>query len=253
MAKSVSEINREFVSSWLIENANRENEKVDEVIPVAGQNTAEEIAILQESNEPRSKMPPAKRSMIWILDTAFYLAIAFILIATLCFSSQNNTLRVLGYSSFAVVSDSMQSSIPKGSLVITKETDPKEIVEGNIITFLTASQRSITHRVVSISEDYAGSGQRGFTTKGDDNFAEDNDIVFAANVIGVVIYSVPELGSIFSYFADNIGLLFLLLGGTSLSVTLIARLIKSSHEDRKQRSLPDGKIIVRQTQSFSFN
>ena len=99
-------------------------------------------------------------------DVLFYVVIAFIIFATFAFGGKTyDGFHLLGYSGYTVLSGSMQSEIPEGSLVITKNVDPYNIKTGDDITFVRSDSAIVTHRVVDIVEDYSGSGGRGFQTK----------------------------------------------------------------------------------------
>lgn len=111
---------------------------------------------------------------------------------------------IFGFSADIVLSGSMQSEIPQGSLVLVREVDPNGIQIGDDITFLTEGNSLVTHKVVDITEDYQQSGMRGFKTKGVDNPHPDKDTVYEDNVVGKVVFHNLLLGSILSYIQDRI-------------------------------------------------
>ena len=161
-----------------------------------------------------------------ILDVAFYTAIAFVLISTVALQGKSGAgFDMFGYSGFVVLSDSMKSEIPRGALVITKRTEPDRIRTGDDITYIRSDNATVTHRVVGIDESYKGSETRAFITKGIENADVDAEVVFAPNVIGVVQLSIPELGFALGYIAENIGVVFLLLGGIATAVVLVRKFI----------------------------
>jgi signal peptidase len=110
---------------------------------------------------------------------------------------------IFGYTYMNVLTPSMQSVLPQGSLVIVKEVDPESIAVGNDITFTKSDQTSVTHRVVNIIEDYEETGARGFETKGVNNDDPDFEIVLAANVVGVVKMHFPGIGSMLMWIREN--------------------------------------------------
>jgi signal peptidase I len=172
-------------------------------------------------------------------DIVFYAAIALIVIATLIFSGKTNgSLQLFGYSGFTVLSGSMQREIPRGSLVITKEIDPNSIQVGDDITYLRNDSATVTHRVMDISENFEGSGERGFQTQGIENPEPDSEIVYEGNIIGVVQTSIPALGFALSYVAGNIGIVLLVLGGVSLISIIISKLFASTKKDESLGNTP---------------
>lgn len=129
--------------------------------------------------------------------------------------------RVFGYEIYTVISGSMEPAIPTGSLVYIADTDPGEIVEGDVIAFYggmsgNSGNRAdgagsgagtggsgasiITHRVVSNS---VIMGE--FITRGDANEKEDINPVSYDNYIGKVQLSVPMAGYAAELFTSTQG------------------------------------------------
>ncbi|MCL2671401.1 MAG: signal peptidase I [Clostridiales bacterium] len=166
-----------------------------------------------------------KKPFSHLMNVLFYCVIAAILLAALLFSARSGGgLQIFHYRAFHVITDSMQSQIPVGSLVLTHEVDGSEIRVGDDITFIRSDDAIVTHRVVNILENYQGSGELGFRTWGIENIEPDREIVRAGNVIGVVVGTVPNLGAVFSFISDNIGFVFLLLGAIAVGSIAISRL-----------------------------
>jgi len=160
------------------------------------------------------KRPGGKTAAKRLSDIGFYVVIALILIVTLAYGGKaHDGFRLLGYKGFTVMSGSMQREIPEGSLVITKEVEPADIKVGDDITFIRDDNYTVTHRVIDITEDYEGSGGRGFQTIGIENPEPDRDVVRASNVIGLVKFSIPELGYTLKYISENQVIVFALLSG----------------------------------------
>lgn len=108
-----------------------------------------------------------------------------------------------GYGVFNVLTRSMQSTIPQDSLVITKSVDAREIKIGDDITFMAGPTATITHRVISIEEDYQRSGLRAFSTQGTDNATKDKDMVVETNIVGKVIWHNYYVGVVTVFLQDN--------------------------------------------------
>jgi len=148
-----------------------------------------------------------------MLDVIFYVTLVIAVAAAFFYSTNHSKVKFFfGYSYFTVLTTSMQSEIPKGSLIITKHVDSSIINIGDDITYLRSDGSTVTHRVVEIYNNYENSGARGFQTKGIDNPEADENIVYAANVVGVVIFSVANLGSVLSYIANNLWFVFVMFG-----------------------------------------
>jgi len=128
---------------------------------------------------------------------------------------------LLGFSAMTVLTRSMQSEIPQNSLVLIRHVEPAEIQVGDDITYLLRNNSTITHRVISIRENYENSGMLGFETQGLMNENPDSEIVLAANVIGRVIFHNLTLGRIILFIRANVLLIVILCAtGIALSISL---------------------------------
>jgi signal peptidase I len=103
---------------------------------------------------------------------------------------------ILGFSAMTVISRSMQDYIPQNSLILTRNVDPDTINVGDDITYLTELGTTITHRVVYIYENYQGTGEPGFQTQGTNNARPDPEIVYARQLVGMVIFHNLFLGNV---------------------------------------------------------
>lgn len=170
--------------------------------PVAAQPALEALQITSER----------RRGSLWasISNIVFYAAlIAIVMGAVLIGGKNNGSTRFFGFQYFEVMSGSMQSVIPQGSLVITKQIPSGQIRAGDDITFLRSDEENVTHRVIEVVPDYNGAGTTGFRTQGTDNPGPDPDIVDARNVVGVVQAHVPGLGFTLRYISENLKYVFL--------------------------------------------
>ena len=139
-----------------------------------------------------------------IADVIFYTALVAIIVVLLTLSQDNaEGLKLGGYRPFEVLTSSMKSVYPRGSIILVKETLSKELTVGDDIAFICSDNNIITHRIIEIKENYEGTGQRGFVTKGVDNDAADADIVIEGNVIGKVVKSFPKIGAVLGLVREN--------------------------------------------------
>lgn len=114
----------------------------------------------------------------------------------------------LGWQQMTVLTGSMYPEIPIGSMVYIEQTDPKNLTEGDVITFEDSKGETITHRVVN-NRTVEGK----ITTKGDANEQEDIEAVSYSDVIGKVAFVAPGLGDIFAAMATPLGKVYLLAFG----------------------------------------
>ena len=105
----------------------------------------------------------------------------------------------MGYDVYNVVSGSMEPTIPIGSIIYVKDTDPADIKSGDIIAFKSGDS-VIMHRV---KENKVVEGT--FVTKGDANEAEDMNNVPYDDLIGIVVRHIPILGQLLILFGSTFG------------------------------------------------
>lgn len=97
---------------------------------------------------------------------------------------------------YSMQSDSMESIVPKGSLVIVREVDPETIGIDDVISFVSSEGMIATHQVVAIEEDV--DGNIAFRTQGVENELIDRDIVTIGQLKGKMICHIPGVGKIFN-------------------------------------------------------
>lgn len=170
------------------------------------------VNLNKQKTTPGQRTP--KRSVKSKVSSAiFYVFLGLILAVLFIYSTEGSSTKpFFGYSYFTVLTTSMQSEIPKGSLILTKHVDVNTIEAGNDITFLRSDNSVVTHRVIKIYENYEKAGAQAFQTKGIENPMPDQDIVYADNVIGVVKFHVAGIGDGITYIKQNIVMIFILFG-----------------------------------------
>jgi len=168
---------------------------------------AEGRSVTRQSLPAKSK----KNQFTRLADSLFYFAVAIILMYAFVSDIDSGAPKnIFGYSWFTVVSRSMQDEIPKGSLILVKKTDALAV--GDNITFMRDSVTTVTHKIVSIYEDYYRSGSSGYQTKGLSNASPDDTIVSDANIVGKVVLVVPGAGMYMSWLGANIHIVLLIYG-----------------------------------------
>ena len=100
-----------------------------------------------------------------------------------------------GYSVMNIVSGSMEDTIPEGSYILIKKTDPSEIRKGDIICFYSDDPAikgyPNTHTVVE--DPIHGENGLEFVTKGDANPVKDGETAKADKLIGKHVKNLDAL------------------------------------------------------------
>jgi len=158
-------------------------------------------------------MKKSNKALSIISNILFYVVIvAMVLGAFLMRStSKGQPFMIAGISAANVLTSSMEDVYPRGSLIITKQVDPKELKVGDDITFMVSEDTSFTHRIIGIIENYQGTGQRAFETKGTMNAKPDEEKVAAANVVGKVIFHSKAIGDFANFVRKNWPILIFIL------------------------------------------
>lgn len=104
--------------------------------------------------------------------------------------------KATGSMPLSVLTQSMEPTLPPGTLVVVRPVAVDTIEVGDVVTYQIASGQAavVTHRVVGIAS--SSDGGRTFTTKGDNNDVADPRPVIPAQVRGTVWYSLPALGTV---------------------------------------------------------
>ena len=104
---------------------------------------------------------------------------------------------------FTVASESMEPTIPKGSLVWTREREPQL---GDVVVYESPTGAGFqVHRIVEVLNVY---GLIQYVTKGDANDAADSAVVQRDWIVGVVTRDVPYVGLLWLIPVDVQGLVF---------------------------------------------
>lgn len=143
-------------------------------------------------------------------------------------------VRIGGLHVYSILSGSMEPEYPVGALIYVQKTDPYELQEGDVITFLLSEDMSATHRIVGIVPDEEDPEVIRFRTKGDANNAEDGSLVHYKNVVGKPIFKIPYLGYLAEYIKQPPGLYAAIAAGLVLLVMVLLPDILISDEDDEQ-------------------
>jgi signal peptidase len=136
----------------------------------------------------------------WIRQTASWvllLSMFALLVATVAVP------KVTGSTPYTVLTGSMRPGMPPGSLVVTRPVDAADLKVGDAITYQIRSGEPevVTHRIISLSQTLGG--ETLFTTQGDANPGPDEKPVKAAQIRGLVWYSIPMVGYVNSWLTGD--------------------------------------------------
>lgn len=155
----------------------------------------------------RQKKVKNALSVVWWAIVIFAVVLSVIVLFQK-FVLKSNGVNIFGYSSFIVLSGSMQPEINVGDIVITNEADKANIAENDIITFFDENGNTITHRVKTI---FVSNGVKKYETKGDNNNTCDVGLISDENIIGKYCFKIPHLGRIIYAAFTPLGVLLIVL------------------------------------------
>lgn len=165
-------------------------------------------------------------------------------------------VNLFGYSTFRVVTGSMEPTIPVGSLLICKQVGMETVQVGDIICFRAEESaifgQMVTHRVTAVFPMVDGSLL--FETRGDANLVADGFMVSQNNFVGKVIWYTGAnnvLSSILSFFSNKIGFLacivipILILGGFLMKecVNNIRAELQKAMDELERESAPKEPLL----------
>ena len=205
--------------------------------PVQESEPSAEINIAETEQEPDKPERTKKHAGKWIGDIAFYLFL-IVLVVSVAFLKGGDSgapKSLAGFSTFTVLTGSMQDEIPQGSLVITQQTDPRELKIGDDITYLSSPTTTVTHRIVGIIENYKDTGQRAFETQGIMNAKPDEQPVPAGNVVGKVIFHSYALGQAFTVLSEHWLVFLILLVPTAALIKTLKIVFRRDHSKNEKR------------------
>jgi len=127
-----------------------------------------------------------------------------------------------GWKPFIVLSNSMETEISAGDIVVIKETN--SFNEGDIISFKKSENEIVTHRIIKKEE---VDGKIHYITKGDNNNAVDLGYVLEEQIEGKYHFKISRLGNLAMFIQTPIGLI------SSLSIPVIFLMTMQFIEFRK--------------------
>ena len=127
---------------------------------------------------------------------------------------QNPTSKLPKFGLYTIISPSMEPEIKVYDVVVDLNLfDKNNIKKGDIITFISNSNISkgltVTHRVVEVIDN--ADGTKSYMTKGDNNLKADSATVNSNDVLGKVLFKIPQLGRVQFLLANKFGWIIVIL------------------------------------------
>ena len=122
-------------------------------------------------------------------------------------------IRIFGIQVYGVLTGSMEPTYPTGSMIYVKRVDADDLRVNDVITFSLSSNVIATHRIVEIVPDETDPTVLRYRTKGDANPEADASLVSANNIIGKVLFGIPQMGYVTSFIQEPPGMYVAILIG----------------------------------------
>lgn len=127
---------------------------------------------------------------------------------------KNPTVNIPRFGLYTIISPSMEPNIKVYDVVVDLNAfGENDIKKGDVITFISQSNVSkgltVTHRVVDVIKN--ADGTKSYITKGDNNLKPDSAPVNYKDVLGKVLFKIPQLGRVQFLLANKFGWLLVIL------------------------------------------
>ena len=152
----------------------------------------------------------------------------------------NNEISLFNFRMFTVISGSMEPKYKIGDVLISVETDPKDIKVGDVVSYQGEKRdvkgKVVTHQVIDIEKDEQG--KLYFHTKGIcENCLVEDPVVSESQLYGVVKYKVKTLSFIYKVVGTKAGLFFFIILPLFYIIgsEIIYTLLEKEEERRKKK------------------
>lgn len=177
-----------------------------------------------------------KKVLSILFDFLIVLVIVFAVIVTFMSlsSNENGITSIMGYMPLNIQSESMEPTINKGDMIITKKAEFDELKVNDVIAYLSREQDTtiiITHRIVDINKD-----TKEIITKGDNNSTNDGSPVIESNFVGKYNnVKIPILGSVLTFLQSQVGFfIFIIIPLFILFIYQLYKFITTIMEEKKK-------------------
>ena len=118
----------------------------------------------------------------------------------------------MGYKLMIVMSNSMESTINVGDVVIVKEVNAQALKSGDIVAY-RIDDVCITHRIAKVNSDGT------YITKGDNNNSFDDETINKSQIEGKYVTKIKGLGHLLLFLKEPLGLIVVLMGILLMGIT----------------------------------
>lgn len=150
-----------------------------------------------------------------------------------------NRLPIAGYSIFVIESESMLPTYEIGHMIIIKKEKYYSI--GDVITFYPHGKddKTYTHRIEKIIQKDT---ERKYITKGDNNPVADNFNIFHDDIVGRVVFDIPQVGKIIFFLKSIIGIILFIIVPSTIIFTLNIQDLYKGFENMYKKSIRSNKV-----------
>lgn len=149
----------------------------------------------------------------YFLITVLMIVAAFLIVYVVVSKVSEKKGEYPPFSLYTIISPSMEPNINVYDVVFIKKAKPENLKVGDVITFYSTNAffggTPITHRIVEVLE-LPGNGTM-YRVKGDANEIADEEKVLPENILGKVIFKIPQLGKIQSFLTSQSGWIIVIL------------------------------------------
>ena len=164
------------------------------------------------TDEEITKKLNKKNKIKKVIDFIIYPIVAILFICSMIIVFQvaknsSETPNLFGYKVFNVISGSMEPNLKIGDIVIAKKVEKENIKKENIITF-RQENGVVTHRVVDIIRE---NEHVYYQTKGDNNNANDEQLVAYKDVEGIYVFKISKVGLLINNIKNTTSMIIIVL------------------------------------------
>lgn len=164
--------------------------------------------------------------------TILLLVMMAVLLVTQILIHPSEIPNICGIKILQVMSGSMADVFNVGDIVIIKEVKQQEKLEiGDIITF-KKNETIVTHRITNITKSYEN---LEFTTKGDNNNAQDPEKVKFQEIEGKYICKISIIGDLITFMKKPMGMALILILPMLAIIIIITKDIKRQKREAIRR------------------
>jgi len=126
-----------------------------------------------------------------VLFAVAVIALSIILASVLLTRANGQTPQVLGYQLYRIESGSMSPTLGVGAIILSHSPlNASGLKKDDIITFISADGKTITHRIIEVIS--SADGSISYRTKGDNPInSPDNDPVLPQDIQAVFVVKIP--------------------------------------------------------------